>query len=169
MSYYSRAGRYQRSDLINDNIISDDPDLTELLSNNKKLIVKFSQKAQQITELKSDREKFESALLTQVKHNNDLTQIVRDAHLAVYKQKKKIAELNKTLEESGNKQRDPHLLLELALKLNYQDIDDMLREHDLLCPVCLEPTTTKILECNHSLCMDCMSKVHKCPICRTSI
>jgi len=37
------------------------------------------------------------------------------------------------------------------------------------CPICLFRTTTHIIKCNHSYCINCLCRIKKCAICRTQI
>lgn len=55
----------------------------------------------------------------------------------------------------------------VSSKLKYEDTEEMLKEYDLLCPVCMEGTSNKT-SCNHALCLKCFNKIEKCPLCRAS-
>ena len=61
------------------------------------------------------------------------------------------------------------VLSELAIKLKYEDMDAMLRDHDLCCALCYEPTPNKT-SCSHPICVECVQEVMKstpkCPVCR---
>lgn len=64
-----------------------------------------------------------------------------------------------------------NILSELSTKLNYKDMDDMLNDYDMICPVCYEPTNNKTSKCEHPICVACLNKIYltcdkKCPICR---
>jgi len=58
------------------------------------------------------------------------------------------------------------VLDQLAQKFGYKDRDDMFTKNDMYCPICYNYCCTNFTTCNHMICMCCMSKLKKCPICR---
>jgi len=42
----------------------------------------------------------------------------------------------------------------------------MFTKNDMYCPICYNYCCTNFTTCNHMICMCCMSKLKKCPICR---
>lgn len=52
----------------------------------------------------------------------------------------------------------------LANMNSYEDFDEMLKQHDLLCSICINPTTNKT-NCNHPVCKNCIWKTAECPLC----
>ena len=62
-----------------------------------------------------------------------------------------------------------NILAILAKRLKYDNIDDLLQDHDLLCSVCFEITDNKT-NCNHPVCRNCLKTIKKsCPICMADL
>lgn len=62
-----------------------------------------------------------------------------------------------------------NVLALLAKRLKYDNTDDLLQDHDLLCSVCFEITDNKT-KCNHPVCPKCLDRINKsCPICMADL
>ena len=70
------------------------------------------------------------------------------------------------VDREHDEERD-NAMAELGTVLG-MELDDILTENNLACNVCYGITANKT-KCNHTLCISCMRKLDKCPICRLII